>query len=82
MTNTVTYVSLDEATTPRDGPVLTNRWWIYKPDQGIIFVNKYPQCNQYQRPMESVRKLIYPDAELIHLDVVFIPQRLQWLWYD
>jgi len=54
-TGSLGFVSIDKATAPRDGMVLTDRWWIVHPDHGIAFYQPYPrrgwsaQCNADRR---------------------------------
>lgn len=78
----VVSVSLEQAATPRDGEVLTNRWWGYVPDEGILFAifpgrpeHWAPQCNSVKKIAEAVTLKIHPDAELLHVPVVFLGHR-------
>lgn len=69
----IEYVSIAEATTPRDGEVLTNRWWVVHPEHGITFYRmdrryRAPQCNSDERISRHICDKMYPGH-----DIQFIP---------
>lgn len=74
------YVPLSEATKPKDGECLTNRWWVYKPDEGILFVkvakvNYSPQCNSNKIITEGIRDKLYPGHDIRYVEVVYLGHR-------
>lgn len=78
------YVTFDEATTPRDGEVLTDRWWIVHPERGIAFYRMWPkdryrspQCNHDERISRQLCEQLYPDHEIRLIPAVFIGHRPQ-----
>jgi len=73
------YRSIEDATTPREGYVAKlDRWWVAHPERGIAFAKfrgyLAPQCNHDRRLPEHMVREMYPGHEVIHLDVVFVPQ--------
>lgn len=71
------FVPVEQAVTPRDGEVITNRWWIYDPHLGIAFAEfppHYwaPQCNRDKTIANSIRKGLTPELGLRFLEVVFL----------
>lgn len=71
----VSYMTLEEATAaPTEGfwYVLTDRWWSYEPEKGIIFYRKFPQCNRSKNIAEMITKKCWPGAEIIFLDHVYV----------
>ena len=72
----VTYIPFDEATKPRDGEVLTNRWWVVHPEMGLaVFRRHSPQCNSDRRLPESLIARRYPGHESRFFEIVYIGQR-------
>lgn len=78
------FVSIEKATTPIGGRpfVYTNRWWIASPDKTkILFLRPFKgttgyahaQCNEIRAIAESIRSRLYPWAELIYLECVYVP---------
>jgi len=73
------FVSIDKATSPRDGMVLTDRWWIVHPDHGVAFYQPYgrgwsAQCNTDRRLPDSLVDS-YPahlGLTVRHLPAVFV----------
>ena len=71
----ISYVSLEDATRePGEGfwYVLTNRWWSYKPDKGLIFYGKSPQCNRLKNIADLVTKKCHPGADVIYVPRVYV----------
>lgn len=68
----------EQATMPRDGDVLTDRWWVVD-DEGLYFWSHSeksrgvsPQCNGNQVIAEDLRQQLYPEARLEHIPIVFM----------
>jgi hypothetical protein len=73
----IEYRPLDEATKPRDGEVLVDRWWVVHPKKGLTFYNLYgphssPQCNHNEAICRSITKDLYPDHEVLFVPVVYL----------
>lgn len=71
----ITYRPLDEVTRdPEEGTwkILTNRWWSYEPDKGLLFYRKSPQCNENEGLARKITKLCHPDAEVIFVPRVYL----------
>lgn len=71
------FVPLEQAVTPRDGEVLANRFWIYSPVEGILFVefpSGYwsPQCNSRKEIAEHIRQELNPDLAIRFIEAVFL----------
>ena len=75
----LTYLSLEEAQTPRDGAlVMVDRWWSCHPEKGLIFWRRYsPQCNTNERINKKLTAQLYPWAEAQFMHVVYVPYRHQ-----
>lgn len=69
-------VDLEWLTTPRDGPVITNRWWVYREGAGVLFHrlgrSHFPQCNTDKAVAEHVRARLYPDDTLKFVEVTYL----------
>jgi hypothetical protein len=67
------YVTLEELTTPRDGEVRVNRYWVYHPEKGIAFYKTLgslvPQCNGSEDITKSIISGMYPghEAKFVHV---------------
>lgn len=71
------FISIDEVTTPKDGQVaLKDRWWIHRPEKGLLFfkVGKrlVPQCNRSETVALAVRKRLYPDDDVVRIWLTFV----------
>lgn len=68
----ITKVPIEKATKPFDGAiVIANRYWIVI-DDCILFYRKHsPQCNSQLAVVESIKKRLYPDAEIRFLECVY-----------
>lgn len=76
----VKYMSLEDATRePSDGfwEVLTDRWWSYEPDKGILFYGKSPQCNKIKSIAELVTTKCHPGAELLFVPRAYVKHDCQ-----
>ncbi len=76
-TRGLVYVGFDAAVTPRDGKVLTNRYWVVHSEKGFAFFAMdrdfaAPQCNSDQRIAETIRDKMYPDHEVRFAEVVYM----------
>jgi len=78
MYGTIRKLSMEQATTPRDGGVLTDRWWIVD-DEGLYWWSRTPksravapQCNGNRAIAEDLRRQLYPEARLEQIPVVFV----------
>jgi hypothetical protein len=83
----LTYVPFDEATTPKDGEVLTNRWWVVHPEHGLAYFSRRPtdrhksaQCNGDRRLPEKMVGEMYPNHEVRFMPVVFTGQYREEEW--
>lgn len=82
------YVSIEEATKPRDGEVLCNRWWVVHPEKGLAFFRMNPrarhraaQCNHDRAIVEHFCTTMYPGHQPQLIEAVFTgpaPQGDQW----
>lgn len=71
----ITYMTLEDATRePGDGfwNILTDRWWSYEPDKGLLFYRTSPQCNRNKGCAEAVMQRCHPDAQLIFVPRVYV----------
>lgn len=73
------YTPIEEATTPRDGTVLTNRWWVVHPEHGLTFwklsakdTYRAPQCNSDRAISEHVCNQIHPGHEVRFVEAVYL----------
>jgi len=75
MIDKLVFVSLQEATTPRNGNCTANMWWVCCPQRGLAFFNtgRYlaPQCNANQHIAEAVRDKLWPGLEVHFIPAVF-----------
>lgn len=76
------YVALDEATLPRDGEVLTDRWWVVHPEKGLAFYRPHPkrrfrapQCNSDRRMPEHLVAEMYPGHEVRYVEAAYVGPR-------
>lgn len=79
LTGQLEYVGFEEATTPRDGDVLTNRWWVVHPEHGVAFYRlrpkdpyRAPQCNHHERIARDICEKLYPGHEVRLIPAVFV----------
>lgn len=71
----INYKSVEEVTKePGEGTweVLVNRWWSYRPDKGLLFYKKSPQCNRLENIARYVANKCYPDAEIIFIPYAYL----------
>lgn len=68
------YVSLDEASQPRDGEVLINRWWVTHPDKGLAFYGpaRIPQYHHNQMIAKVLCERLYPGHVVVQVPAVFV----------
>lgn len=73
------YVPIEEATTPRDGEVITNRWWVVHPEHGLTFwrlspkdTYRAPQCNSNEAITRDIASKIHPDHEVRLIPAVYL----------
>lgn len=78
-TDKLEYMTLEEAATPRDGTVYTDRWWVAHPEKGLAFYrasprtrHRAPQCNHDIRMAEHLIASIYPGHVPRYMPVVFL----------
>ena len=80
MTGTLVYVPIEEAIKPRDGEVMTNRWWVAK-DGSLLFYKMpqgdylAPQCNSDEAISRSLQEKMYPDHDVVMMNIVFLGHR-------
>ena len=73
-------IPIDILITPRDGEVVTDRWWITRDGHALFWqapTNRRGyalQCNRDKRIAESIWSKLYPDATITHIDVAYIGQ--------
>lgn len=68
------YMSLEDATTPRQGAVChVNRWWIVHPTKGLTFyrTRRSPQCNDWEPGVRDWLKR-FPGHEVRQIPVAYI----------
>jgi hypothetical protein len=71
------YLDFEKAGQPRDGQVVTDRWWVVHPERGLAFYRvardyRAPQCNHDRRLVNSLIADLYPGHEARHVAVVFM----------
>lgn len=72
----LSFVSLEELTTPASGTVLVNHYWSVHPTKGVIFYMRYsPQCNSDERITNKLQPKLYPWAEVQLIPTAYIPRR-------
>lgn len=71
----ISYVPLDELTTPREGYVLMDRWWVVDRERGAMFYGFSPQCNHNRALCEHLCGKLYENAEVVFVPVAFIGSR-------
>jgi hypothetical protein len=81
------YVSIEDATTPRDGQVLTNRWWVVHPEHGVTFVKMTPksrhrasQCNHDEAIVRHIAAQIHPGHGVQFIEAVYIGHQPEGEW--
>lgn len=70
-------VPVEVLASPRDGEVLTNRWWVVRDGkalfwQALAMRGWAPQCNSDQRLPERLIERLYPDATSLLIPVAFV----------
>lgn len=72
----LSFISMEEATTPREGTsVMLNRWWSVDPERGLMVWRKYSvQCNQHESIARKVGAM-YPWADTVFMPIVYLPAR-------
>ena len=75
---TIGYVPVDVLTTPREGDCMVARWWVVHPTKGVLFSSPgksmrhwAPQCNRNRAVSEMIRASLYPDCELLRIEVAY-----------
>lgn len=67
----LSYISFEDAATPRDGLAMIDRWWIVHPDKGLaVWKGFSPQCNRRPEIGESLLKH-YPGHEVRFIPVAY-----------
>lgn len=72
------YVSFEDASTPRDGEVMTDRWWVVHPVLGLAFYvmprgsHRTPQCNADETIARHHLCELYPGHEVRFVPVAFV----------
>jgi hypothetical protein len=71
------WLSLEDAKKPQDGEVLVDRWWIYHPEKGLLFV-RFPgnwfaaQCNRDKRVTDKIHDSLYKDLGVCYMAEVYL----------
>lgn len=68
----LSYVPLDELTTPKSGRVIVDGWWAVHPQRGAIFYGPSPQYNTDKRVTEKLQPELYPWAEIQLIPLAFM----------
>jgi hypothetical protein len=76
MRGTLEFMPMEEATTPRDGIAMCNRYWVVHPTDGVVFYRlskgyRAAQCNHNEEIAKTIRDRIYPGCDVILIPVVF-----------
>lgn len=76
------YIPIEEATSPKNGECLVDRWWSVHPEKGVAFYVRLfgpmktdepsPQCNPNKRVSEHINNKLNPDCEVKQISVVFL----------
>lgn len=79
---TVLAVPIEALSTPRDGDVLTNRWWVVRDGRALFYRGQRmrgwaPQCNSDRRLPEQLTERLHPEAT-----VEFVPIAYLGHWND
>jgi hypothetical protein len=68
----LTYIPFDEATCPRDGEVVCDRWWVVHPDKGLaVFGRGSLQCN-ISKSLPERLAVSYAGHEVRFIPVAFV----------
>ena len=72
----ITFVPVDELTTPKSGMTcMTDRYWVVHPEHGALIYKRYsPQCNIDRRLPERLVAGRYPGCHVELIPVAFIEQ--------
>lgn len=73
----IEYIPLDEIKKPRDGEVVTDRWWVHHPKKGVVFIKMgdhhlIPVCNRRYNLVDRLRSKNYPDHDLVLVPVAYL----------
>lgn len=72
MLKDITYISIEDLTNPRDGEVMSDRWWIVDPEKGaLVFKGFSPQCNRNELITRRLLEM-YPGCEARHIPFAYV----------
>lgn len=74
MSDNFTRLSVEKATEPIDGEVITKSWWIVDNECLLFYRDHAPQCNKNENIAKKIRDKSFPDADVRYFEVVFIGQ--------
>lgn len=82
MKGSFVFCHLNDLETPRDGEVMTDRWWTFVRSKGVAFYKSAPghlapQCNRSRAIAESLQRDLMPDAEVVHVPVAYVGRDYQ-----
>jgi hypothetical protein len=79
-----TFIPITDATTPKDGRCMTDRWWVVTleelgvPSCIILWRGFSPQCNHNEVIARSLTEQMWPDCDVKFLPVVYLRHRPEW----
>ena len=75
-----TFIPITDATTPKDGRCMVNRWWTVTPDDEIILWRGFsPQCNHDEAITRDLTSQMWTDDyDVKFLPVVYLRHRPEW----
>lgn len=70
-------IPIEVATTPKDGEVLVDRWWVLGENNdtilmGVDVAGMYPQCNRDKNTETQMAAKAYPGREIDFMPLVFL----------
>lgn len=74
---TVLAVPIGALSTPRDGSVMTDRWWVVRDGRALFWRGKgmrgwSPQCNHDRRLPEQLVRKLHPGATVEFIHAAFV----------
>lgn len=75
----ITYLPVEEALKPVNmAKAYVGYWWAQHPERGLLIWRRYsPQCNQHQVISEKLTGSLYPWADCVYHEVVYLPGRFE-----
>lgn len=60
-----------EAARPKSGEAIVERWWVYQPDDGLVFIGHRPQCHP-DKAVVRVMASRFPSCEARWVPIVYL----------